>query len=97
MVYDFGRYGIHELTVRFDFDAEIATTGNFNPKDFDLCWRSVSTPKDGVVFCECTTDDIYIDPRDLPNADVELKRFLEEFYPEIDFLWVEIKCCKVIR
>ena len=89
MVHEIAPFGVEDLSIWFYFDAEIVRTENYNGDTFDLCVK-VSHRDLCVDHCDCSTGELYISSRNLPNADAELKRYLEENYPDYEFSHIEV-------
>lgn len=89
MVHEIAPFGIEDLSIWFYFDAEIVRKENHNADTFDL--RVKVYNRDMCVdHCDCRTDELYISSRDLPHADEQLERYLNENYPEYEFRHIEI-------
>ena len=89
MVHEIAPFGVEDLSIWFDFDAEIVRKENYNGDTFDLAAKVYHRDL-CVDHCDCSTGELYISSRNLPNADAELKRYLEESYPEYEFRHIEV-------
>ena len=89
MVHEIAPFGVEDLSIWFYFDAEIVRKEYYNGDTFDL---SVNVYYRGlcVDHCDCSTGELYISSCNLPTADAELKRYLEENYPEYEFRHIEV-------
>lgn len=89
MVHEIAPFGVEDLSICFYFDAEIVRKKDYNGDTFDL--RAKVYHRDMCVdHCHCSTDELYILSRDLPNADEVLERYLNGNYPEYEFSHIEV-------